>query len=214
MANYELNAEVREVKGKGASRRLRRLEAITPAIVYGGEKAPQNVTLALKDLNKAFEDEGFFSHIVTLNVGSTAEQVLIKDVQRHPYKPVVLHVDFQRVSDDTIIKQHIPLHFINEDICKGVKLQGGKVTHVTSDVVVICAAKNLPEFIEVDFTDVEVGTQIHLSDLKLPEGVEILALTHGSDHDASIAHVDVPKGSAADDEDEEAAGEEAAPAAE
>ena len=212
MANYELNAEVREVKGKGASRRLRRLEAITPAIVYGGEKAPQNVTLALKDLNKAFQDEGFFSHIVTLNVGNTAEQVLIKDVQRHPYKPVVLHVDFQRVSDDTIIKQHIPLHFINEETCKGVKLQGGKVTHVTSDVVVICAAANLPEFIEVDLADAEVGTQIHLSDLKLPEGVEILALTHGSDHDASVAHVDVPKGSAADDE-EEAAGEEA-PAAE
>jgi large subunit ribosomal protein L25 len=213
MANYELNAEVREVKGKGASRRLRRLEAITPAIVYGGEKAPQNVTLALKDLNKAFEDEGFFSHIVTLNIGSTAEQVLIKDVQRHPFKPVVLHVDFQRVSDDTIIKQHIPLHFINEDSCKGVKLQGGKVTHVTSDVVVICAAANLPEFIEVDLADVEVGTQIHLSDLKLPEGVEILALTHGADHDASVAHVDVPKGSAADDEDEAAATEEA-PAAE
>lgn len=212
MANYELNAEVREVKGKGASRRLRRLEAITPAIVYGGEKAPQNVTLALKDLNKAFQDEGFFSHIVTLNVGNTAEQVLIKDVQRHPYKPVVLHVDFQRVSNDTIIKQHIPLHFINEETCKGVKLQGGKVTHVTSDVVVICAAANLPEFIEVDLADAEVGTQIHLSDLKLPEGVEILALTHGSDHDASVAHVDVPKGSAADDE-EEAAGEEA-PAAE
>lgn len=213
MANYELNAEVREVKGKGASRRLRRLEAITPAIVYGGDKAPQNVTLALKDLNKAFQDEGFFSHIVTLNVGSTAEQVLIKDVQRHPYKPVVLHVDFQRVSNDTIIKQHIPLHFINEDTCKGVKLQGGKVTHVTSDVVVICAAANLPEFIEVDLADVEVGTQIHLSDLKLPEGVEILALTHGADHDASVAHVDVPKGSAADDEDEAAATEEA-PAAE
>ena len=213
MANYELNAEVREVKGKGASRRLRRLEAITPAIVYGGEKAPQNVTLALKDLNKAFEDEGFFSHIVTLNIGSTAEQVLIKDVQRHPFKPVVLHVDFQRVSDETIIKQHIPLHFINEDTCKGVKLQGGKVTHVTSDVVVICAAANLPEFIEVDLADVEVGTQIHLSDLKLPEGVEILALTHGADHDASVAHVDVPKGSAADDEEEAAAGEEA-PAAE
>ena len=213
MANYELNAEVREVKGKGASRRLRRLEAITPAIVYGGEKAPQNVTLALKDLNKAFEDEGFFSHIVTLNIGSTAEQVLIKDVQRHPYKPVVLHVDFQRVSDETIIKQHIPLHFINEDTCKVVKLQGGKVTHVTSDVVVICAAANLPEFIEVDLADVEVGTQIHLSDLKLPEGVEILALTHGADHDASVAHVDVPEGSAADDEDEAAATEEA-PAAE
>ncbi len=114
MANYELNSVLREVKGKGASRRLRRLELITPAIVYGGEKAPVQVTLALKDLNKSFEDEGFFSHIVKLNVeGGEAENVLIKDVQRHPFKPMVLHVDFQRVTNSTIIKQNIPLHFIN-----------------------------------------------------------------------------------------------------
>ena len=216
MANYELNATVREVKGKGASRRLRRLEALTPAIVYGGEKAPENVTLPLKDLNKAFEDEGFFSHIVTLNIGANKETVLIKDVQRHPFKPVVLHVDFQRVTNDTIIKQHIPLHFINEEACKGVKLQGGKATHVMSDVVVICAAGNLPEFIEVDLIDAEVGTQIHLSDLKLPKGVEILALTHGPDHDASVVSVDIPKGSPSDDEEAEGEGEgeaaEAAPA--
>jgi large subunit ribosomal protein L25 len=214
MANYELNSVVREVKGKGASRRLRRLEAITPAIVYGGEKAPVQVTLALKDLNKAFEDEGFFSHIVTLNVeGGEAENVLIKDVQRHPYKPMVLHVDFQRVTNETIIKQHIPLHFINEETSPGVKQQGGKVTHVVSDVVVICAAGNLPEFIEVDLGEAEVGTHLHLSDLKLPEGVQILALTHGADHDASVAHLEVPKGSASDEEEDEAAAEDA-PAAE
>ena len=209
MANYELFAEAREVQGKGASRRLRREAGLTPAIVYGGEKAPQNVTLALKDLNKAFEDEGFFSHIVTLNVkGGEAEQVLIKDVQRHAFKPVVLHVDFQRVSDTTVIKQHIPLHFINEEACKGVKLQGGKITHVASDVVVICEAGKLPEFIEVDLADAEVGTQIHLSDLKLAEGVQILELTYGADHDATVVTVDVPKGAAADEEAAE--GEEAA----
>ena len=209
MANYELNAEVREVKGKGASRRLRREAGKTPGIVYGGEKEPTQVTLELKDLNKAFEDEGFFSHIVKLNVAGTAENVLIKDVQRHPYKPVVLHVDFQRVSNTTVIKQHIPLHFINEDTCKGVKLQGGKVTHNVNDVVVICEAGKLPEFIEVDLADVEVGTTLHLSDLKLAEGVQILELTHGADHDSAVVSVDVPKGAAAADEDgeEEAAAE-------
>jgi large subunit ribosomal protein L25 len=213
MANYELNATIREVKGKGASRRLRRLEAITPAIVYGGETAPVQVTLALKDLNKAFEDEGFFSHIVTLNVeGGKAENVLIKAVQRHPFKPMVLHVDFLRVTNASIIKQTIPLHFINEETSKGVKLQGGKVTHVMSDVVVICAAGDLPEFIEVDLAEAEVGTHIHLSDLVMPKGVEVLALTHGPDHDSSVAHLEVPKGAAEDEE----AGEdgEAAPAAE
>jgi large subunit ribosomal protein L25 len=212
MANYELNATIREVKGKGASRRLRRLEAITPAIVYGGETPPVQVTLALKDLNKAFEDEGFFSSIVTLNVeGGKAENVLIKAVQRHPFKPMVLHVDFLRVTNATIIKQNIPLHFINEETSPGVKQQGGKVTHVMSDVEIICAAGDLPEFIEVDLADAEVGTHIHLSDLKLPKGVQILALTHGADHDESVAHLEVPKGASEEESDEEG---EAAPAAE
>ncbi len=208
MANYVLNAEVREVKGTGASRRLRREAGKTPGIVYGGDKEPTQVTLELRELNKAFEDEGFFSHIVKLNVGGTTESVLIKDVQRHAYKPVVLHVDFQRVSNSTVIKQHIPLHFINEDTCKGVKLQGGKITHNMNDVVVICEAGNLPEFIEVDLADVEVGTTLHLSDLKLAEGVQILELTHGADHDSAVVSVDVPKGAAAASEEGEA--EEAA----
>jgi len=208
MANYELNAEVREVKGKGASRRLRREEGQTPAIVYGGDKEPTQVTLAHKDVIKAFEDEGFFSHVVKLNIGGTAENVLIKDVQRHAYKPVVMHVDFQRVSATTKVKQHIPLHFINEETCKGVKLQGGKISHNISDVVVVCEAGKLPEFIEVDMADVEVGTTLHLSDLKLAEGVQILELTHGADHDAAVVSVDAPKGAAADAEGEEAASEE------
>jgi large subunit ribosomal protein L25 len=208
MANYELNAELRELKGTGASRRLRREAGKTPGIVYGGEKEPTQVTLELKELNKAFEDEGFFSHIIKLNVAGTAETVLVKDVQRHAYKPVILHVDFQRVSKTTVIKQHIPLHFINEENCKGVKLQGGKVKHTISDVVVICEAGKLPEFIEVDLKDAEVGTMLHLSDLVLPEGVEILELTHGADHDSAVVSIDVPKGAATEDEaSEEAAAE-------
>ena len=209
MANFELNAELREVKGTSASRRLRREEGLTPAIVYGAGKEVTQVTMQLKDLNKAFEDEGFFSHLVKLNVAGTVETVLIKDVQRHPFRPIIMHVDFLRVNNDTIIKQHIPLHFINEEACKGVKLQGGKITHTISDVEVICAAGVLPEFIEVDMTDIEVGTIIHLSELKLSEGVKILALTHGADHDASVVSVAVPKGAAADEEEasEEAAAE-------
>jgi len=208
MANYELNAEVREVKGTGASRRLRREEGKTPAIVYGGDKEPQQVTLQLKELKKAFEDETFFSHIITLNVAGTAETVIVKDVQRHPYQNLVMHVDFQRVSKGTVIKQHIPLHFLNEDTCKGVKLQGGKITHNMTDIEVICEASKLPEFIEVDLADVEVGTVLHLSDLKLPAGVEALELTHGADHDAAVLTVDVPKGAASAD-DEEGGEEEA-----
>lgn len=205
MANYELNAEVREVKGKGASRRLRREAGLTPGIVYGGEKEPTQVVLAHKELVKAFEDEGFFSHIVKLNVAGANENVLIKDVQRHPYKPLVMHVDFQRVSATSIVKQHIPLHFINEEACKGVKLGGGKIAHTLTDVVVVCEAGKLPEFIEVDMADVEVGTTLHLSDLKLAEGVQLLELTHGADHDSAVVTVEAPKGAAAS---EEAAAEE------
>lgn len=217
MSNFEINAELREVKGTSASRRLRRLEGLTPGIVYGAGQEVTQVTMQLKDLNKAFEDEGFFSHIIKLNLNGKAEDVMIKDVQRHPFRPIVLHVDFLRVNKDTIIKQRIPLHFINQDECKGVKLEGGKITHVMSDVEVICAAGVLPEFIEVDMIDAEVGSIIHLSDLKLAEGVKILALTHGEDHDAAVVNVTIPKG--VSDEDEEAAaaapaeGEEA-PAAE
>ncbi len=140
MSNFEINAELREVKGTSASRRLRREQGLTPGIVYGAGKEVTQVTMLLKDLNKAFENEGFFSHIIKLNVNGKSEDVMIKDVQRHAFRPVVLHVDFLRVNKDTIIKQHIPLHFINEEECKGVKLQGGKITHVMSDVEVICAA--------------------------------------------------------------------------
>ena len=207
MATFELQAQLREVKGTGASRRLRRLEGITPGIVYGGGKEPTQVTLALKDLNKSFEDEGFFSHVVKLNISGTNENVLIKAVQRHAFKPVILHVDFQRVSNNTIVKQNIPLHFINEDVCKGVKLQGGKIAHVVANVMVICEAGKLPEFIEVDLADIEVGTIVHMSDLKLPEGVQILELTHGSDHDAPVVSVDAIKGGAASTEEAEAAAE-------
>ncbi|MEY8246760.1 MAG: 50S ribosomal protein L25/general stress protein Ctc [Bermanella sp.] len=213
MSNFEINAELRELTGTSASRRLRREQGITPGIVYGAGKEPTQVTMQLKDLNKAFENEGFFSHIIKLNLDGKSEDVMIKDVQRHAFRPIVLHVDFLRVNKDTIIKQHIPLHFINEEECQGVKLQGGKITHVMSDVEVICAAGDLPEFIEVDMIDAEVGTIIHLSELKLAEGVKVLALTHGEDHDASVVNVAIPKGVADDEAADSAEGEEA-PAAE
>jgi large subunit ribosomal protein L25 len=211
MSNFEIQAELREVTGTSASRRLRREQGLTPGIVYGAGQEVAQVTMLLKDLNKSFEDESMFSHIIKLNIAGKVEDVMIKDVQRHPFRPIIMHVDFLRVNNDTIIKQHIPLHFTNEDTCKGVKLQGGKITHVFSDVEVICAAGVLPEFIEVDMIDAEVGTILHLSDLKLPEGVKILALTYGSDHDASVVNVAIPKGAAEDDADADG---EAASAAE
>jgi large subunit ribosomal protein L25 len=209
MSEFTLNAELREDSGKGASRRLRRNKGV-PAIVYGGkagnnDRKPQAITLQAKELFRALEEEAFYSSIITLNIGDKSEQVILKDLQRHPAKELIWHADFLRVSKSTKIKAHVPLHFINEDSCVGVKMGGGKIAHQLTNLDIICAAGDLPEFIEIDMANVEVGTVIHLSDLKLPKGVESLALSHGADHDTSVVTVIAPKGGAAEEEGEEAA---------
>jgi len=211
---FTLNATSRDVIGKGASRRLRREEGLVPGIVYGGKHAgkarkPVSISIKANELAKAVEEEAFFSHIINLVVDEKAEQVLVKDIQRHVYKPEVLHIDFMRVAKNTKIKAHVPVHFINEDTCVGVKMGGGSISHSLTSIDVICNAGDLPEFIEVDMTDVAVGTVLHLSDVKFPKGVESLALSHGADHDSAVVAVNAPKGAAADDaEGEEEATEE------
>ncbi|WP_430459924.1 50S ribosomal protein L25/general stress protein Ctc [Thalassolituus sp. LLYu03] len=198
MSEFTLSATLREEAGKGASRRLRR-ENVVPAIVYGGkaganDRKPVAISLKANELNKALENEAFYNSVITLVVDGKEEQVLLKDLQRHPAKPMVWHADFLRVSKTSKIKAHVPLHFINEDSCVGVKLGGGKIAHQLTSIDVICSAGDLPEFIEVDLAAVEVGTVIHLSDLKLPKGVESLALSHGPEHDTSVVTVTAPKG--------------------
>jgi large subunit ribosomal protein L25 len=179
--NFALNAEVRSDLGKGASRRLRRNVAMVPAVVYGGEKAPQSISLLAKELAKLLENEAAYSHVLTLNVDGTNESVIIKALQRHPAKGYVLHADFVRVVAGQKLTAHVPLHFINQDTSVGVKQQGGEASHVLVEVEVSCLPKDLPEFIEVDMAKVEVGQIVHLSDLKLPQGVELVALAHGND---------------------------------
>ncbi|NIB40144.1 50S ribosomal protein L25/general stress protein Ctc [Pseudomaricurvus alkylphenolicus] len=207
--DFVLNAEIREDAGKGASRRLRRLEGQAPAIIYGGDKAPVNIQIPHKDLIKQLENEAFYSHVITINVGGDAESVLLKDLQRHPAKAIVMHADFLRVDANKKVTVKVPLHFVNEDTSKGVKLQGGKVSHNLTELEVSCLPSNLPEFIEVDLAEVEAGQIVHISDLKLPEGVTSVALSHGADHDSAVASINKPKGSAAD-EGEAEGGEEAA----
>jgi large subunit ribosomal protein L25 len=179
--NFALNAEVRSDLGKGASRRLRRNVAMVPAVVYGGEKAPQSISLLAKELAKLLENEAAYSHVLTLNVDGTNESVIIKALQRHPAKGYVLHADFVRVVAGQKLTAHVPLHFINQETSVGVKQQGGEASHVLVEVEVSCLPKDLPEFIEVDMAKVEVGQIVHLSDLKLPQGVELVALAHGND---------------------------------
>ncbi|MDK2777228.1 MAG: 50S ribosomal protein L25/general stress protein Ctc [Pseudomonadota bacterium] len=206
MSEYTLSAELREDAGKGASRRLRRENGV-PAIVYGGkaggnDRKPTAITLKANELNKLLEDEAFYSSIITLNVGGKDEQVILKDLQRHPAKALVWHADFLRVNKSTKIKATVPVHFTNEEACVGVKLGGGKITHQLTSLDIVCSAGDLPEFIEVDMSNVEVGTVVHLSDLKLPKGVEAQALTHGAEHDTAVVTVAAAPKAAADEEGE------------
>jgi large subunit ribosomal protein L25 len=191
--DFILHAKGREDTGKGASRRLRRLAGEIPAIVYGGKKAAAQISLSQKDVTKALENEAFYSHVISLDVDGKSEDVIIKDLQRHPAKAFVMHMDFFRVSKTTKLQTRAPLHFINEEACVGVKLGGGLIAHSMTELEISCLPKDLPEYIEVDMADVEIGQTLHLSDIKLPKGVESVALSHGDDHDLPVAAVNKPK---------------------
>ena len=203
---FTLTAELREAQGKGASRRLRRLEGKIPAILYGADQEPMPISLLANEVAKASEHEAFYSHILTLNLNGKEEKAVIKDMQRHPSKGFVMHADFQRVDATHKLTMHVPIHFINEEKCHGVKMQGGIIAHQMAEVEIQCLAKDLPEYFEVDMENCQVGDTLHLSDIKLPEGVEIPSLQQGADHDLPIVNVNAPKGSAS--EDEEGEGEE------
>jgi large subunit ribosomal protein L25 len=207
---FEITAAARADMGKGASRRLRRLADQVPAIIYGGDKDPQPLTLIRKDLEKALENEAFYSHVLTLNIDSKKEKAILKDLQRHPAKNLVMHADFLRVRDDVKIKVHVPIHFLNEETCVGVKMDGGIIQHAATDIEVSCLPADMPEYVEVDMLEVQVGDIVHLSDIKLPEGVESVALTHGEDYDLSVASVLARKGGGEDEDEDGAATEEGA----
>lgn len=207
-AQFEINAASRGDAGKGASRRLRR-EGLVPAILYGGDVAPGNISVSHRELVKALENESFFSHIITMKLDGSELPVILKDLQRHPARPLILHADFQRISMDRKINMHIPLHFTNQDKCAGVKNQGGLIQHNANEIYITCLPADLPEYIEVDMTPYAVGESAHLSDLKLPAGVESVALLQGPEHDLPVATVLAPKGGA----EETPAAAAAAPAA-
>ena len=187
--SFTLNAQARTDEGKGASRRLRRLEAKLPAVIYGAGKPAQSITLELKELTKALENEAFYSHVLTINIDGQPQQAVIKDLQRHPAKNTPMHADFLRIDATHKLTMKVPLHFLNQDTCVGVKTEGGAISIMASDVEIACLPGNLPEFIAVDLKDVHVGTTLHLSDLTLPAGVEIPSLALGHDHDQPIANV-------------------------
>ena len=185
MNEFELSAERRADVGKGASRRLRR-DGKVPAIVYGGEEEPMPVTLIQNEMNRRLENQAFYSHVLTLNLGSETQSVVLKDIHRHPYKRQLLHVDLQRVSASRRLHMRVPLHFLNEDKSPAGKTAGVLVLHELNEVEVSCLPKDLPEFIEVDLGALSVGDIIHLSELKLPAGVEVPELKLGKEHDVAV----------------------------
>ena len=186
--SYSLDAVLRTDEGKGASRRLRRTGKI-PAVVYGGEGEAVSISLAENQLVRHLQDEQFYSSIINLKLETGAEKVLLRDLQRHPARPVVLHADLLRVNSKEKVKITVQLHYINEESAAGVKIDGGRVTKSMMDVEISCLVKDIPEFIEVDLIDLKMAESFHLSDLKLPEGVESVQLALGEGHDLAIATI-------------------------
>jgi len=181
---FELNAQKRTLQGSGASRRLRRANKV-PGIIYGGTTAPTSIELDHNPLLLALRKEAFHASVLTLTIDGVVETVLLRDSQMHPYKPLVLHVDFLRVDTTHEIHQKVPLHFINADIAPGVKISGGAVTHAMVEIDVTCLPQDLPTFIEVDLKNLTVGQTLHVSQLVFPKGVKHVA--HGSDDPLVVA---------------------------
>ncbi|HBK46540.1 MAG TPA: 50S ribosomal protein L25 [Xanthomonadaceae bacterium] len=182
---HEIKVQRREDEGKGASRRLRHAGLI-PAIVYGGDLKPVSIQLNHEEVWLAQQNEWFYSSILDLSLNGDVQKVLLRDLQRHPYKQLIMHIDFQRVNENEKLSAAVPLHFVNEEKSPAGKTAGVVVTHELNEVQVVCLPKDLPAFIEVDLAALDVGSVIHLSDIKLPAGVEIPELKQGKEHDVAV----------------------------
>ncbi|MDX1498304.1 MAG: 50S ribosomal protein L25/general stress protein Ctc [Woeseiaceae bacterium] len=188
---FDLIADYRDDKGKGASRRLRR-EGKVPAIIYGAGRPPRSLSFDHNKVLRQLENESFYSSVLNIKVGDKSQAAIVKDIQRHPAKPQVLHMDFQRIVEDEEIRMNVPIHFMGEKQSPGVR-QGGVVSHLMTDVEVVCLPRYLPEYLEIDVSQLELDDMLHLSDLKLPEGVEIPELAQGPEHDQVIVTIAIPR---------------------
>ena len=207
-AALELNAEIRTLVGRSASRKMRRVEGKIPAVVYGAAEEGQNLMLNVNELSKLMQSEAFYSQILNISIAGKSQQVVVRDLHRSPDSGKVLHVDFLRVRADQEINVSIPLRFVNEENCIGVKVGGGLITHNLIEVEISCLPADLPEAIEVDVGDLDVGDSIHLSGLNVPNNVSIVALVSGdADRDSSVVTVSAKRGGADLDDELELAGE-------
>ena len=213
---FDLVAEYREDMGKGASRRLRH-EGKVPAIIYGAGRPPRSLSFDHNKVLRQLENESFYSSVLNIKVGDNSQAAIVKDIQRHPARPIIMHIDLQRIVEDQVIKMNVPIHFVGEEEAVGVKQGGGSVSHLRTDVEVVCLPKDLPEYFEVDISELELDALMYLSDLTVPEGVEIPELAQEQEHDIPIVSIHVIKVAVIEEEvDEEAVegeaveGEEAA----
>lgn len=193
-SSFVLEAEARTDLGRGNARRVR-VAGKVPAILYGVGTEPRALLLDHNKVLKALENEATYSHILTIRVDGAEETAILKDIQRHPSRPVILHMDFQRVSESQKVRVHVPIHFLNEDTSVGVK-RGGVVAHSMADIEVSCLPQRLPEFIAVDLAKLDIGQSIHLSDIRMPGGVESVELLHGADHDQVVVAIKAGRGAA------------------
>lgn len=200
MATILLEAESRTDMGKGASRRLRRLENKVPAVIYGGDKKPKSIHFLHNKVVKALETESIYSSVFDITVDGKVEHVILKALQRHPYKALVMHMDLQRVSGKDVLVKLVPIHYVNEQQSVGVKA-GGIINHTMAQVEIRCQAKDLPEFIEVDMTKIGMNDVVHLSDLKLPKGVQLTIDVQDGSHDSPVVSIHAPKTSTVDEEE-------------
>ncbi len=209
---FDLIAEIREDQGKGASRRLRR-EGKVPAIIYGAGRPARSLVFDHNKVIKELESESFYSSILNIKVGDKSQAAILKDLQRHPAKNQIMHMDLQRIVEDEDIRMNVPLHFLNEEDAVGVREGGGKVSHIRTEVEVVCLPKYLPEYLDIDIAGLELDQILNQSDIKLPEGVEIPELALGPEHDHPIVSIHVIKAAPVEEEveaeEEVAEGEEA-----
>ena len=198
---FDLVAEIREDSGKGASRRLRR-EGKVPAIIYGAGRPPRALVFDHNKVMKQLESESFYSSVLNIKVGKKSQAAIVKDIQRHPSLPRVMHIDLQRIVEDEVIRMNVPIHFIGEEVAVGVKEGGGKVQRMRTDVEVVCLPRDLPEYLELDISALELDAMMYMSDIVLPEGVEIPELAQEVEQTQPIVSIHIIKEVVIEDEDE------------
>ena len=204
--DFDLIAEIREDQGKGASRRLRH-KGLVPAIIYGAGRPSRALTFDHNKVVQQLDSESFYSSVLNIKVGEKSQAAILKDVQRHPSKPMIMHMDFQRIVEDEEIKMLVPIHFLGEDVAPGVKLGGGKVMHLINEVEIVCLPRHLPEYLDIDISELELDEMLKMSDIKLPEGVSMPALAQGEEADRGVVAIQVIKEVVIEEEEELEPGE-------